>query len=260
MVPQSARYAAGRGRSAGIRVRQDDWVAKRKMRIGIAGAGVVGRSVARELLGYGHKILLIERQRRNFEPHTVPEADWLNADACELTSLQEAGVETCDVLIAATGDDKANLVVGLLAKSEFGVPTVVARINDIRNEWLFTQAWGVDIAVSTPSAMIAGIEGAIDVGHLVRLMGLREGRADLTKLTLPENNPLVGQQVGELDLPENTALVSVLRGDNVIVPQPDDVLEAGDEMLFVADSSMERSIQVAFHGAEPARAPINREA
>lgn len=233
-------------------------VAERKMRIGIAGAGNVGRSVARELLSYGHKILLIERQRSRFEPSTVPEADWLLGDACEFTSLQEAGVETCDVLIAATGDDKANLVVGLLAKSEFGVPRVVARINDIHNEWLFTQAWGIDVAVSTPSAMVAGIEGAIDVGHLVRLMGLREGRADLTKLTLPDDNPLVGRRVCDLELPDNTALVTLLRGDIVRVPQPDDVLEAGDEMLFVAEGSLERAIEIAFHGAKPARSPINR--
>lgn len=112
------------------------------MRVAIAGAGKVGRSVARELVDYGHKILLIERERSNFEPQSVPGADWLNADACELDTLEEAGIETCDVVVAATGDDKANLVVGLLAKSEFGVPRVVARINDIRNQWLFGQAWG----------------------------------------------------------------------------------------------------------------------
>lgn len=229
------------------------------MRIGIAGAGNVGRSVAQELLDYGHKILLIERERGNFEPHTVPGADWLNADACELTALEEAGTQTCDVLIAATGDDKANLVVGLLAKTEFGVPRVVARINDVRNQWLFSQAWGVDVAVSTPGALVAGVEGAIDVGHLVRLMGLREGRADLTKLTLPQDNPLVGHRVGALDLPENTALVTVLRGGNVILPRPEDVLEAGDEMLFIADSSMERAIRAAIHGGELLREPINRE-
>ena len=233
-------------------MRQDDWVAKRKMRIGIAGAGKIGRSVARELLDSGHKILLIERERSNFEPHTVPGADWLNADACELTALQEAGLQTCDVVIAATGDDKSNLVVGLLAKTEFGVPRVVARINDVRNEWLFTQAWGIDVAVSTPGGMVAGIEGAIDVGHLVRLMGLHEGRAALTKLTLPEDNPLVGQQVGELDLPGNAALVAVVRRDNVIVPQPGDVLEAGDEMLFIGDSSLDQSSR-SDKGAEPAR-------
>ena len=229
------------------------------MRIGIAGAGNVGRSVARELLDYGHKVLLIEREWRRFEPHTVPDADWLFADACELRALEEAGVQTCDVLIAATGDDKSNLVVGLLAKSEFGVPRVVARINDIRNDWLFSQAWGIDVAVSTPGALVAGIEGAIDVGHLVRLMGLREGRADLTKLTLPEDNPLVGQRVDGLDLPEDTALVTVIRGSNVNLPRPDLVFEAGDELLFVAEGSRDRSVRDAIHSTEPLPTPLDHD-
>ena len=224
------------------------------MRVGIAGAGAIGRSVALELLAYGHKILLIENNIRHYEPLTVPDADWLLADACELTSLEDAGIETCDVVIAATGDDKANLVVGLLAKSEFGVPRVVARINEISNEWLFTQAWGIDVAVSTPGAMVAGVEGAIDVGHLVRLMGLREGRADLAKLTLPQDNPLVGKRIGDLDLPENTAMVTLVRDGSVRVPTPDEVLQAGDEMLFVSDSSIESSMRAAIHGAEPIRA------
>jgi trk system potassium uptake protein TrkA len=233
-------------------------VAKRKLRIGIAGAGNVGRSVAQELLEGGHKVLLIERQRRNFEPHKVPEADWLNADACEMSSLQEAGVQTCDVVIASTGDDKANLVVGLLAKSEFGVPRVVARINDVRNEWMFGQSWGIDVAVSTPGAMVAGIEGAIDIGHLVRLMGLREGRTALTKITLPEDNPLVGQRVDELKLPKNTGLVTVVRRDSVIVPRPDEVLEAGDEMLFIADNARERALWMAVNRARRKRVPVNQ--
>src|SRR3954470_9292045 len=221
-------------------IRKDGYVAKRKLRIGIAGAGNVGCSVAQELLDAGQKVLLIERQRRNFQPHKVPDADWLYADACEMSALQEAGVQTCDVVIAATGDDKANLVVGLLAKSEFGVPRVVARINDVRNEWLFSQAWGIDVAVSTPGALVAGVEGAIDVGHLIRLMGLRGGQADLTKLTLPEDNPIVGQRVGQLALPRNTALVTVLRDGEVLLPQPEDVLAVGDELLFVGDSSLAR--------------------
>jgi trk system potassium uptake protein len=208
-------------------------MAVRKMRIGIAGAGNVGRSVARELLEYGHKVLLIERERRRFEPHTVPGADWLLADACELTALHEAGVQTCDVLIAATGDDKANLVVGLLAKTEFGVPRVVARINDVDNQWLFSPTWGIDVAVSAPGALAASVEGAIDVGHLVRLMELREGSAALTKLTLPQDNPLVGSRVDQLDLPANTALVTLLRDDEVLLPRPDDVFRAGDELLLI---------------------------
>lgn len=222
---------------------------QQKMRIAIAGAGKVGRSVARELLDYGHKILLIEKEWSNFEPHTVRDADWLAADACELDTLEEAGIQTCDVVVAATGDDKANLVVGLLAKVEFGVPRVVARINDVRNQWMFGQTWGVDVAVSTPGAMVAGIEGAIDIGHLVRLMGLRGNRAALTKLTLPEDNSFVGKRVSDLDLAADTTLVTVLRGDHVMVPSPDDVLQAGDEMLFVANDATENWADAAVEAA-----------
>ena len=234
---------------------QDGPVKERQLRVAIAGAGKVGRSVARELLDNGHKVLLIEHLRAHYEPDSVPDADWLIADACELASLEEAGVQTCDVLMAATGDDKANLVIGLLAKSEFGVPRVVARINDLKNEWLFTQGWGIDVAVSAPGAMVAGIEGAIDVGHVVRLMGLGQGHADVAKLTLPEDNPLVGRRADELGLPANTVLVTVVRGSRVIVPQPSDVLEAGDELLFVADPAVASSIQAAVHAAAPARDP-----
>lgn len=232
---------------------------QRKLRIAIAGAGNVGRSVARELLDYGHQLLLIEKERRRFDPHSVPAADWLMGDACELSTLEEAGVQTCDVLIAATGDDKSNLVVGLLAKTEFGVDRVVARINEVDNEWLFSQAWGIDVAVSAPGALVAGVEGAIDIGHLVRLMGFREGQAELTKLTLPDDNPLVGAQVGVLQLPPNTALVTLLRGSEVILPAADHVLEAGDEMVFVANSSVEQSVRDAIGGAELLRARVEPE-
>lgn len=221
------------------------------MRIAIAGAGAVGRSVGQELVGNRHKVLLIERDWRRYEPSTVPDADWLLADACELTSLQEAELQICDVVIAATGDDKSNLAMALLAKTEFGVDRVVARVNNFSNEWLFTDAWGVDVAVSTPFAMVAAVEGAIDVGHLVRLMGLRQGSANLAQLTLPADNPLVGRRVCDLALPANSALVTILRGDRVILPQRDDVLEAGDEMLFVAESDVEDSIRTMVHGPTP---------
>jgi trk system potassium uptake protein len=222
---------------------------RQTMRVGIAGAGAVGRSVALELLAYGHKILLIENNIRHYEPLTVPDADWLLADACELTSLEDAGIETCDVVIAATGDDKANLTTSLLAKTEFGVDRVVARVNDARNEWLFTEAWGVDLAVSAPRALVAAIEGAIDIGHLVRLMDLRQGQVSLTKLKLPEDDPMVGKRVRDVSLHDNTALAIVIRDSGVILPQPDDVLQAGDEMLFFAGGAVEDQVRALVHGA-----------
>ena len=137
------------------------------MRVVIAGAGNVGRSIARELIANGHQILLIDRDPIAIKPDSVPEAEWLLADACELDSLEEAGLDTCDVAIAATGDDKANLVHSLLAKTEFGVPRTVGRVNHPSNEWMFDDLWGVDVAVSTPRLMCALVEEAVTVGDLV---------------------------------------------------------------------------------------------
>ena len=217
------------------------------MRIAIAGAGAVGRSVARELLDNGHKVLLIERDPTKYEPQTVPDADWFLADACELASLEECGLQTCDVVIAATGDDKVNLAAALLAKTEFAVSRVVARVNEAQNERLFTAAWGVDVAVSTPLAIVAATEGTIDVGHLVRLMALRQGKINLEKLTLPDDNPLVGSAVHDLALPKNTALIVLIRGGRVMLPRPEDILQAGDELLFAANSAAEEQVRAVVH-------------
>jgi trk system potassium uptake protein len=215
------------------------------MRVAIAGAGAVGRSIAAELIVDNHQVMLIEREGRQFEPHTVEQAEWVLADACELSSLEDAGLHLCDVVIAATGDDKVNLVVSLLAKTEFAVRRVVARVNDPANEWLFTEAWGVDVAVSTPRILAAMVEEAVSVGDLVKLMTLRQGQANLVELTLPETTPLAGKPVRDIHLPRDAALVTILRGGRVIVPQPDDPLEGGDELLFVASADVEDEIRIA---------------
>lgn len=229
------------------------------MRIAIAGAGAVGRSVAQELVDNGHKVLLIEKEFTRYAPSTVPRAEWFLADACEVSSLEEAQVQICDVAIAATGDDKANLAMAFLAKTEFGIDRVVARINDSRNDWLFTEAWGIDVAVSTPMALVAAVEGAIDVGHLIRLMdlgrgsrtGVGVGPANIAKLTLPADSRLVGQRVRDLAMPNNSALVTLQRGNRLIIPEPDDVLQAGDEMLFIAGSAVEDRIKAMVQGTAP---------
>ena len=215
------------------------------MRVAIAGAGAVGRSIAAELIDGRHQVMLIEREADQFEPHTVEQADWVLGDACEVSILEESGIEQCDVVIAATGDDKANLVVSLLAKTEFAVRRVVARVNNPANEWLFTDAWGVDVAVSTPRMLAAMVEEAVSVGDLVRLMTFRQGQANLVEVTLPEDTPLAGQPLGGLKLPPDSALIVVLRGGRVIVPQADDALEGGDELLFVATTAVEEDIRAA---------------
>lgn len=212
------------------------------MRVAIAGAGAVGRSIAAELLENGHQVLLIDIDPRAIKIDTVPRAEWLLADACEISSLDEAGLSDCQVVVASTGDDKVNLVVSLLAKTEYGVPRVVARINHPSNEWLFNESWGVDVAVSTPRLLSALVEEAVSVGDLVRLMTFRQGQANLVELTLPEDAPVVGQRSGSVPWPQDTALVAILREGRVLVPTVDDPLEAGDELLFVASQEVEAEL------------------
>ena len=160
------------------------------MRVAIAGAGAVGRSIAAELVENGHEVLVIDRDSRAIDADAIPGAEWVLADACEISNLDELGLDRCQVAVAATGDDKVNLVVSLLAKTEYGVPRVVARVNDPVNEWLFDESWGVDVAVSTPRLLSALVEEAVSVGDLVRLMTFRQGQANLVEFTLPRDRPL----------------------------------------------------------------------
>ena len=212
------------------------------MKVAVAGAGAVGRSVTRELVENGHDITLIERNPDHVDVDAIPAAHWRLGDACELSLLESVHLEDFDVVVAATGDDKVNVVLSLLAKTEFAVPRVVARVNDPRNEWLFTDAWGVDVAVSTPRMLASLIEEAVAVGDLVRLMEFRKGQANLVEITLPDDTPWGGKPVRRLQLPRDAALVTILRGPRVIVPEGDEPLEGGDELLFVAVTEAEEQL------------------
>jgi trk system potassium uptake protein TrkA len=221
------------------------------VRIAIAGAGAVGRSIARELLENKHEVLLIDKDPNKVRPDRIKDASWLLGDACEVANLEAAKLEEFDVVVGATGDDKVNLVVSLLAKTEFAVNRVVARINHPANEWLFTEAWGVDVAVSTPRVLASLVEEAVEVGDIVRLFGIREGQANLVELTLPENAPCAGRPVRDLNLPKDTTLVGIVRGKRVITPTPEEPLEGGDELLFVArpdaEDALRRSVLPGHH-------------
>ncbi len=213
------------------------------MRVAIAGAGKVGRAIARELLSNYHQVLLIDRDPEKGREGVVAGAEVLLGDTCEIAVLDEADLPGCQVLIAATGDDKVNLVVSLLAKTEYGVPRVVARVNHPKNEWMFDEAWGVDVAVSTPRMMSALVEEAVTVGDLVRLFTFRQGNANLVEMTLPASAGVVGSRVGDVTWPVDTALVAIIRDSRVIAPSADDTLEAGDELLFVASDEQESSLE-----------------
>ncbi len=223
------------------------------MRVVIAGAGSVGRSIARELLDSGHQILLIDKDADDVQASRVPDASWLLADACETASLEEARPEDCDVVVAATGDDKANLVTSLLAKTEFGVPRTVARVNNPKNEWMFDESWGVDVAVSTPRLMTALIEEAVSVGDLVRIFQFQQGRASMVEVTLPEGSEFAGRRIGDIVWPEDTVLVAVIRRERPFAPTPDDAVEVADELLFITITEQEPHLQRLINPTSRAR-------
>jgi trk system potassium uptake protein TrkA len=216
------------------------------MKIAIAGAGNAGRAIARDLLANGHHVLLIDKNPKAIKMESVPNAEWLLADACEITTLDKAGMDQCQVMVAATGDDKVNLVASLLAKTEYGVPRVVARVNHPKNEWLFDSSWGVDVAVSTPRIIAALVEEAVSVGDVVRLFSIKSGEANLVEITLPDGSPCIGKSCSEVELPVDVSLAAIIRDGHVIAPTPSTVFSGGDELIFVASSESEDALKRCF--------------
>src|SRR5258708_11055210 len=202
------------------------------MRVIVAGAGKVGIYIATDLTRAGHEVLLLEKSKEVVDREMAsPEhsgVEFRVADACELTSLTKAGLESADVVAAVTGDDEDNLVISLLAKQEFGVPRLIARVNHPQNEWLFNETWGVDVAVSTPHLLTALVEEAVSVGSLVRLLQFEGGEARLVEVTLADDTPAAGQQVADLGVPRDASIVAVVRDRHVVVPRGDTVLQRND--------------------------------
>ncbi|MBB1483318.1 TrkA family potassium uptake protein [Tessaracoccus sp. MC1865] len=216
------------------------------MRVAIAGAGNVGRSIARELIANGHQVLLIEKDRSAIHRGAVPGATWLEADACELSSLEEAELDRYDVAIAATGDDKANLVHSLLAKTEFGVPRTVGRVNHPGNEWMFDDQWGVDVSVSTPRLMSALVEEAVSTGDLVRLLTFTKSTTHLSEIRLPVGSRFIGHRIRDIQLPGDAVLVAIIRDGAPLTPERDRAFEASDELLFLVTQESEPDLAELF--------------
>jgi trk system potassium uptake protein TrkA len=222
------------------------------MKVMIAGAGNVGTFIASDLHSAGHDVLVIE-QDPDLVARLRPTLDieWLTADACEVSSLYAAGMADADVVVSATGDDEDNLVISLLAKQEFAVPRVVARVNHPKNRWLFSEAWGVDVSVSTPHLLTALVEEAVSVGSLVRLLQLEGGRgggARLVEVTLAEDSPAAGYSIADLEVPRDATIVAVVRETHVVVPRGDTVLDTGDEVLALVTADSEDVVRSLLAG------------
>jgi trk system potassium uptake protein TrkA len=220
------------------------------VKVAICGGGSVGTTIALDLSKSGHEVLVLERdpdivERRRKEIDVT----WIAADACEVASLDAAGLATVDVVVAATGDDEDNLVISLLAKQEFAVPRVVARVNHSKNQWLFNEGWGVDISVSTPQLITAIVEEAVSVGSLVRLLQFEGGAAHLVEVTLAPESPAVANPIAALGIPREAAIVAIVRDDRLVVPRAETVLQSGDEVLVVVTQDAEPEVRKVLVGA-----------
>ncbi len=198
-------------------------------RILVAGAGVWGAYIADHLVEQGQEVVVVEqdaaaaRHARSRGGRVV-----IAGDACEPSVLDRAGLQTVDTVVAATGDDEDNLVVSLLSKHSYGVPRVVARVNNPKNSWLFTEDWGVDTAVSAPAILTRLLDAAVGIQDVVALLRSEHGGIALVEVTLDEDAAAVGHQV----LPGGGS----------------DPLEPGDEVLAVTALATEPALRQSLGG------------
>ena len=222
------------------------------MRVVIAGGGSVGTAIALDLIDRHHDVTLLEHVSETAEKlkTLLPGVQVMAADACEYANLSAADLRSADVVIAATGDDEDNLVVSWLSKQEFGVPRVIARINNSRNEWLFNETWGVDVSVSTPALITSLVDEAVEVGSIINLMDLAQGKMKLIEVTLAASAPAVsnGLTLDELRLPDSTRVVAVVRSGQPMTPQPTMRFIEHDHVILIAREDATNECAAAFIG------------
>ncbi len=213
------------------------------MKILIIGAGAVGCATAQQLTSHGLDVTIIDKDPDAIKVGRVPEADWVLADACSPSQLEEAGAREADAVAALTGDDKVNLVVSLLAKTEFAVPQVIARANHTANEWMYNEEWGVDVLASTPRAITNLVEEAISVGEAVQLLALDGSATSVYKIQLPHGSAQVG--LSPFDVPVHSPLIlaAVIRSGHPLAVESVPSLKAGDELLVVAPRQAEAELE-----------------
>jgi trk system potassium uptake protein len=217
------------------------------MNVVIIGAGKSGTFLA-EKLRSNHKVTIVESrpERVDYVSARMPDVTVTRGDGCEPSVLDRAGVAHADLIAALTGDDEDNLVVSFLAKTTYQVPMVFARTNHPKNEWLFTRAWGVDVAVSTAAVIYSLIEKEVSLGDVITLMGLSAENMVIDELTLPADAQAVGKKLSELHLPKCAHIMAIIHEGEVVVPRGDTELRAGDELLILSECGGETDLRRTF--------------
>jgi trk system potassium uptake protein TrkA len=212
----------------------------------IVGAGKVGWNLARELLEKSHEVTLIENDRdRYLTVEQELEHNVQYGDASELWVLERAGIQRADMVIAVTGDDEDNMLICQVARDKYLVEQIIARVNNPRNRQHF-ELLDIKPSVSATDLILRLIEHEVPQYGLVHLLDLQDEGLEIIELQLTDGSRVAGERVGDLQMPEGSLLISVLRGGRGFVPGPDTVLEVGDEVLAVLDPGREDDLKAYF--------------
>ena len=213
------------------------------MRVVVAGAGKLGRRVG-QILTPIHTVVVIEQDEARAD--AIREelgCTVVHGDADEPYILLEAGIERADVLVAATGHDEDNLVACLLARNEYKVKKVIAAVRNPRNRWLYNRSWGVDVAIDSAEIVTKLIEEEATLADVVTLLDLREGEVTVSSMQIHEQHWAAGKTMKQLGLPEGCVIAALLHDNQILVPEPDTIVQPGDQLLFIAGPGAECSIR-----------------
>lgn len=209
----------------------------------IAGGGRTGSYLAQDLLAAGHKVTIIEKRVQTYDKiRREVTADVILGDGSNPTLLQGAGIKKANLVIAVTSQDEDNLVIARLAKLEFNVPKVIARVNHPKNYKIFTKEWGVDVAVSATHIIAKLIEEEATIGDLVTLLKLKSGNVALVEARINPASALIGKEINQIDLPPDCVVVSIIRGENIVFPKGQSIIEEGDEILVLTSVASEKKL------------------
>ena len=201
------------------------------MYIIVVGAGKVGYFLAKRLCASKHSVSVVDKDKDVCEEIAKGlEALVIQGDGCEPRILEEAGVARADVVAAVTGDDEDNLIVCQLAKEKFGIRRTVGRVNNPDNEHTFSEL-GIDVPVDSTKIIAKIIEEEVSFSDFVNLMSFKRGKLAIVRVDLPQDSPVINKEVKDIQLPPDSVLVSIVRGEEVIVPKGDTVLNAGDDII-----------------------------
>jgi trk system potassium uptake protein TrkA len=201
------------------------------MYIMIVGAGKVGYFLAKRLCQSKHVVSVVDKDKAICDEIAKElEALVINGDGCDPRILEEAGIERADVVAAVTGDDEDNLIICQLAKERFNVQRTVGRVNNPDNEHTFSEL-GIDVPVDSTKIIAKIIEEEVSFSDFVNLMSFKRGKLAIVRLDLPADSPVINQQIQDIQLPPDSVLVSILRGEQVIVPKGNTILKAGDDII-----------------------------